>query len=144
MKKINGKYYTKGGLYRELVSRGKINDDSSETFVVQYVSCATREEDDVLTDGVPQFGPIPVTFTECFRTLEEAQSSIDLAELSRDNGGICFYNCIGTDDENFDSNDNEDIATYLITSLDRKTLFYVIRNQCLIPFEKLEKMLPKK
>lgn len=60
-----------------------------------------------------------------------------------DTNGICFYDCIGTDDETFDGNDNNDIATYLVTTVDKKELWFVIRHQCLIPTDELIKRVLK-
>lgn len=127
----------KGAIYRELRGTGTcfgdINGGGPDEIVIVQCGSATRED---MKDYFPQFN---VTWTESFHTLQEATKLIDLPNLMWDNGGVCFYDCIGTDDEQFDGMDNDDIATYLVTSLDRKELLYAIRHQCLIPKDELIK-----
>lgn len=133
---------TKGAVYRELsgsyVRFGDINGESqNEVFIVQCGSAERKSVDD-------HFKTFNVTWTESFKTLKEAvDKCIDIPNAMWDTSGICFYDCVGTDEEQFDGMDNEDIATYLVTSLDRKELMFAIRHQCLISKEDLIKEVLK-
>ena len=130
---------TKGDLYRELrgtsIGYRHINGGgANEIFVVNCVSAERKNTEDWFSD-------ISLCWTESYRTLREAcDNTIDIPDLifgGTDTGGFAFYNCVGSDDEHFDGMDNEDIATYLVTSDDKLQLCYVIRHQCTLPKEEL-------
>lgn len=129
----------KGALYRELRGTGigfeHINGGNvNEVFVLQCASSQRESTDDYFHD-------IHIAWTESFRTLREAcDADIDIPHLvwgGTDTAGFAFYDCVGAEDEQFDGMDNEDIATYLVTSDDKLQLSFVIRHQCLIPKNEL-------